>query len=66
MSRIYIFHPLHRMSGGFFGLQNSPACDVKEYGFRFDLTTQISYCSYDYGYEFVFRVLGFGIGVNWC
>jgi hypothetical protein len=54
------------MSGGFFGLQNSPACDVKEYGFRFDLTTQISYCSYDYGYEFVFRVLGFGIGVNWC
>ena len=63
---IFIHHPLRLLEGGFLGFRSNPSCGLKEYGFRLDLTTQISYYSYDYGYGFTFRVLGFGIGAIWC
>lgn len=35
--------------------------DVKDYGLRLDLTTELTWYTYDWGWGFVVRILGFGI-----
>ena len=37
--------------------------DTRCYGFDLDLTTCAYYYKYDWGYGFIFRVLGFGVNI---
>lgn len=37
--------------------------DVREYGFRLDLRTEITYYTYEWGYGWTFVIFGFGVEV---
>jgi hypothetical protein len=37
-----------------------PSDDIYKYGFSLDLTTELYYFAYDWGYGFNLRILGFG------
>lgn len=39
--------------------------DVREWGFRFDFSTEITYYTYDWGTGWTFVVLGFGVEVSY-
>jgi hypothetical protein len=41
-----------------------PSDDVHRYGFSLDLTTEIYYYTYDWGYGLNVRLLGFGFEVT--
>jgi hypothetical protein len=41
-----------------------PSDDLYCYGFSLDLTTEMYYYAYDWGYGFSFRILGFGCDIN--
>lgn len=40
--------------------------DVREYGLRLDLRTEITYYTYEWGRGVTFVVLGFGFEICWC
>lgn len=37
--------------------------DVREYGFRLDIRTEMTYYTYDWGTGWTFVVLGFGVEI---
>jgi len=52
---------------GFIGWRTptaEPADDLRCYGFSLDLTTECYFYTYDWGYGFNFRLLGFGFEVS--
>jgi hypothetical protein len=42
-----------------------PSDDLYQYGFSFDLTTEMYYYTYDWGCGFNFKIFGFGFEITW-
>lgn len=62
MTTIDWFHPFTFL---FYNRHNfEPFDDLGEYGFSLDLTTAVYYYTYDWGYGFCFRILGFGLEIS--
>lgn len=66
--KLTLFHFYHPFK--LIGFQKStvdtetcPSDSLTKYGFCLDLTTEISWYTYDYGTGFVFRILGLGLEV---
>lgn len=60
---IKFFHPFKLIGIKTSKLSGLEIDDVYEYGFSLDLTTELSYNTYDWGKGFSFRLLGFGFEV---
>jgi len=62
---IKYFHPFNFIfyKGTHIDTSWHPSDDVREYGFSLDLTTEMYYYTYDWGYGFNLRLLGFGFEI---
>jgi hypothetical protein len=62
MVRFKVFHPFNLV-----GVRTPNKLyntdDVYEYGFSLDLTTELYFYTYDWGYGLNFRFLGFGLEI---
>lgn len=62
MTSVKFFHPFN-----FIGIKTPNSLyefsDVYEYGFSLDLTTELYFYTYDWGYGFNCRLLGFGFEI---
>lgn len=62
MKRITFYHPFNLIVLRL-PKRTSEWDDVYEYGFSLDLTTELYFYTYDWGYGLNFRVLGFGFDI---
>lgn len=62
---IKLFHPFNfvGIKTPKFDTEWHPSDDLYQYGFSLDLTTEMYYYTYDWGYGFNLRVLGFGFEI---